>query len=402
MSFPITSLIAEHRELGLVVAVLLGFGFGFTLERAGFGQAKKLAAQFYFTDMTVFKVMFTSIVTAMLGVLLFSGVGLAELKVVGQSVASVTYLWPMLAGGLLLGAGFIISGYCPGTGLVAAASGNLDGVVAIAGVLIGSLGFAEIAELWPAFSTFYLSGDKGQWFLYELLGVPAPVLGLAITAMALAMFIGAEKVEQIMARKGEDTAEISPTARGARRLAFGALAGTAVLTLGTLALPSHPQAAEKKTVTTIEQRTFAQRMLDEPWTLRILDLREDKACKAKRVPGSECTPRKTVDKLGLAYTAGAKDLVLVDEGKRREVPQAVLKYPGKVMMLEGGFPGWKRYALTPPKAPGPDASAAKREAYQFRAALHAAMLGAKPPAPPPAGTKRYVPKPKKKKGGGCG
>ena len=78
--------------------------------------------------MTVFKVMFTSIVTAMLGVLLFSGVGLAELKVVGQSVASATYLWPMLAGGLLLGAGFIISGYCPGTGLVAAASGNLDGV----------------------------------------------------------------------------------------------------------------------------------------------------------------------------------------------------------------------------------------------------------------------------------
>ena len=118
------------------------------------------------------------------------------------------------------------------------------------------------------FRRFYLSGDKGQWFLYELLGVPAPVLGLAITAMALAMFIGAEKVEQMMARKGEgeDTAEVSPSARGARRLAFGALAGTAVLTLGTLALPSRPKAAVKKTVTTVDQQTFAQRLLDEPWS----------------------------------------------------------------------------------------------------------------------------------------
>jgi hypothetical protein len=54
-------------ETSLVVAFLDGIGFGFFLERAGFGNARKLMAQFYLTDMAVFKVMFTAVVTAMLG-----------------------------------------------------------------------------------------------------------------------------------------------------------------------------------------------------------------------------------------------------------------------------------------------------------------------------------------------
>ena len=123
----------------------------------------------------------------------------------------------------------------------------------------------------------------------------------------------------------------------------------------------------------------------------------EKACKEKRIPGSECTPRETVGKLGLAYTAGVKDLVLVDEGKRREVPQAVLQYPGKVMMLEGGFPGWKRYALTPPKAPGPDASAAKREAYQFRRHCTRRCWAPSPRHRHPLGPSATCPSPRRKR-----
>ncbi len=56
---------------------LIGIGFGYTLEMSGFGNSRKLAAQFYFTDLTVLKVMFTAIVTAM--VLLFGAVGLGIL-----------------------------------------------------------------------------------------------------------------------------------------------------------------------------------------------------------------------------------------------------------------------------------------------------------------------------------
>ena len=67
MTPPLRVALRRARELGLVVAVLIGFGFGFVLERAGFGRANKLAGQFYGTDMTVLKVMFSAIVTAMLG-----------------------------------------------------------------------------------------------------------------------------------------------------------------------------------------------------------------------------------------------------------------------------------------------------------------------------------------------
>ena len=107
-AFPFWSLSGDLRELGLVVGVLIGFGFGFVLERAGFGRAQKLAAQFYGSDMTVFKVMFSAIVTAMLGTVVLSGLGLLDLRAVEFNYP--TFLWPMIAGGLLLGVGFIVSG----------------------------------------------------------------------------------------------------------------------------------------------------------------------------------------------------------------------------------------------------------------------------------------------------
>jgi hypothetical protein len=392
--FPIESLVLEHRELGLVLAVAIGFGFGFVLERAGFGQSTKLAAQFYLHDMTVFKVMFGAIITAMSGLMVADGLGLTDLRLVSESAVSFTYLWPMIAGGLVLGAGFIISGYCPGTSVVGMASGNLDAGVAYLGVVIGSVIYGEF---FPLVETFHFSGDKGFLFLYDVLGIPAPVLAVIVVAMALAMFLGAEKVERIFkARRGE---EVVAYPKHQRALAFGAIGSLAVLGLGTLALPTEPVAAEAKRAEVIGQETLARRILDEPWTLRILDLRPEKECAERRLPGAECTPPETLDKLGLAYAAGARDLVLVDSGTA-QAPAAALAYPGRVLTLDHGWKGWSWYALSRPSLPGDGATAAEREAYTFRAGLHAAMTGRKP-APPPPKAGNYVPTKKKKKGGGC-
>ena len=85
-------------ELG--IALVCGLGFGFALERAGFGSALKLTAVFYFYDMAVVKVMFTAIVTAMVGLFALSAVGvldLAELYVEPTNYAA------QLGGGLLFG-----------------------------------------------------------------------------------------------------------------------------------------------------------------------------------------------------------------------------------------------------------------------------------------------------------
>ena len=196
MIFPFESLVAGSRELGLVVAVAVGFGFGFVLERAGFGRAQKLVAQFYGTDMTVFKVMFGAIVTAMLGSVVLSGIGLMDLRAVSATVTSATWIWPMIVGGLLLGVGFIVSGYCPGTSLVAAASGKLDGLATVIGVIAGTIVHAELMSL-KGFATFNESGFLGQVYLYDLLKLPPAVVALFIALMAAGCFLGAEKLERI-------------------------------------------------------------------------------------------------------------------------------------------------------------------------------------------------------------
>ena len=144
MIFP-TDLFAQDAltPVSLLGAVALGVAFGFVLERSGFGRAQKLVAQFYLTDLRVFRVMFTAVVVAAVGTSLLAAVGLLDLRAV--TVNYPTFLWPMIAGGLLVGAGFVISGYCPGTSVVAAASGKLDGLLTVVGVVIGAVAYAEVA-----------------------------------------------------------------------------------------------------------------------------------------------------------------------------------------------------------------------------------------------------------------
>ena len=67
-------------EVNLILAGLIGFGFGFMLERAGFGSAHRLVGQWYMRDWSVFKVMFTGVVTALFGVLILNGLGLMSFE----------------------------------------------------------------------------------------------------------------------------------------------------------------------------------------------------------------------------------------------------------------------------------------------------------------------------------
>ncbi len=105
---PINGVFELSETVKLFVALIIGFGFGFILERGGLGDCRKLAAQFYFRDLTVFKVMFTAIVVAMAGLILLSSVGLVDSDLIH---INPTYLWPGIVGGLIMGVGFVIGGY---------------------------------------------------------------------------------------------------------------------------------------------------------------------------------------------------------------------------------------------------------------------------------------------------
>jgi uncharacterized protein len=169
----------------LTIAVAIGIAFGFALERAGLGDAPKLAGQFYLTDLTVFKVMFSAIVTAMLGVYWLTRLGVLDLA--GLYVPE-TYLLPQLAGGALFGAGFAVAGLCPGTSCVAAATGRADGLFVMLGMFTGvlatGLAFAPLHN-------FYESTARGTLTLPDVLHVPYGVVVFSVVAVALAAFAAA-------------------------------------------------------------------------------------------------------------------------------------------------------------------------------------------------------------------
>ncbi|MBK7534193.1 MAG: YeeE/YedE family protein [Myxococcales bacterium] len=195
MTAPLYKLGFFGDEVSLIIAFLLGIGFGFFLERAGFGSAKKLTAQFYFRDMAVFKVMFSAIVTALLGVTYLSWIGFLDLSLV---YLVPTYWVPQLIGGLLLGVGFVIGGYCPGTSIASASTGRIDGLIYALGFTAGTLAFAVSS---PLFAGWFEAGALGQTTLPESLGISHGVLVLGVVVIAVAGFGAATWVEKRFAAR---------------------------------------------------------------------------------------------------------------------------------------------------------------------------------------------------------
>jgi len=182
-------------NVSLVVAFIIGIGFGFFLERAGFGNGKKLAMQFYFRDFAVLKVMFTAIVTAMLGVYFLSVFGLLDLSLV---YLVPTNILPQIIGGLILGFGFVIGGYCPGTSCVSASTGKKDGIIYLLGVIAGIFVFGEI---YPLLDGLYNATPMGQITIAEWSNIPYGILVFAVVVMAVGAFAAAEWAEKKNAGK---------------------------------------------------------------------------------------------------------------------------------------------------------------------------------------------------------
>lgn len=188
-------------QTGYVLAFLIGIGFGFSLERAGFGSSRKLAAIFYLRDFTVLKVMFTAIVTAMLGSVLLSKLGILDLSLV---YVSPTFVVPFLVGGLLFGVGFVTGGFCPGTALVGMVSGSIDAAVFLAGMMGGVLVWSFGYPLWDGFAH---STAMGRTMLYDVLPLSPGVVALLVALAAVGAFVGSEKLERIFGAKAPASGE---------------------------------------------------------------------------------------------------------------------------------------------------------------------------------------------------
>jgi hypothetical protein len=192
---PIDGIRYLSEGTGFFIALVIGIAFGFVLERGGLGNSRKLAMQFYLRDLTVFKAMFTAIVIAMTGLIIFRYTGLMDFDLV---YINPTYLWPGAIGGVIMGVGFAVGGYCPGTSVAGLATLKKDAALYITGMLIGLFMFGEIE---PFVHSFMISGFLGDAVtLPDYFGVSAGIVGVVVIIIAVGGFIGAEKLEKRFAK----------------------------------------------------------------------------------------------------------------------------------------------------------------------------------------------------------
>jgi len=185
------SILSELPEwLNLLIAFLIGIGFGFALEQAGFSSSRKLAGMFYGYDTTVLKVFFTAAIVALAGSQLLSFFGLLNLKLV---FVNPYYMNATIIGGVIMGAGFIMGGYCPGTGISALSIGKIDAMIFLIGGMVGAFLFAET---YPYIQTIAMENYKGPMRIDEWMGVSSGVFALLLIVAAVALFWLAELAEK--------------------------------------------------------------------------------------------------------------------------------------------------------------------------------------------------------------
>jgi hypothetical protein len=165
-----------------IIAFLLGIAFGFILEASGFSSSRKIMGTFFGYDFVVMRVFFTAGITALIGIIFFDYIGWLDAS---ELYINPFYVLSAITGGLIMGLGFALGGYCPGTSFCGVAIGKIDAMVFTLGLMIGIFLFSE---MYPLFEGIYNSGNRGSETIYGLLGMRNVVFGFLLIVAALVMF----------------------------------------------------------------------------------------------------------------------------------------------------------------------------------------------------------------------
>ena len=314
------------EQLNLVVALFLGMGFGFVLEQAGFSSSRRLAGLFYGYDFTVLRVFFTAAITAMSGTIVLSYLGFLDIDAI---FVNPLWLWPAIVGGIVMGLGFILGGYCPGTSVCAASIGKVDAM---------------------------FSSARGPVKVFTSLGISQGVFAFLVIAMAVGAFYATTRIEKKVAGD-KAPSQAFPVAK---HLA----AGGALLALGFVLMfmpdyktrlarkVSNPDFQSTHVVQTMVPDELAFRIVDQEPNTRILDLRSAPSYAAMALPGSVNLTENDLfaRDLGsnIAQRRSKKVLVADDEVQERQA-YLLLQELGyeNLAILEGGFPAFSRAFLAP-------------------------------------------------------
>lgn len=271
------------NELNFIVALFIGVAFGYILEQAGFSTSKKLVGLFYGYDFTVLRVFFTAGVTAMFGLIAFDHYGIIDMDLV---YINPTFLYSAIVGGLIMGLGFVIGGFCPGTSVCAAAIGKKDAMYFIFGSVFGILVFAEGYTL---FEPLYTSANYGFIRMFDTVGTSQGVFAFLLTVVAVGAFWLTSYIENRINKTKSDKTELKKIYIPLSVMAF-------LLGISTLLMPSKKdeltnQIANKEfvknyPVKTMDSEELAFRLIRKDADLQIFDLRGKKSYDLFTLPAS--------------------------------------------------------------------------------------------------------------------
>lgn len=327
------------EEFNLIAALLIGIAFGYILEQAGFSSSKRLAGVFYGYDFTVLRVFFTAGVTAAVGIILLEQFSLIDAEFI---FINPTWLYPAIAGGVIMGFGFIIGGYCPGTSICAAAIGKKDAMIFVLGALAGVFLFAE---LFPYMVNFYESSSLGAVRVYDSLGISRGLFIIILIPVAVAAFYFTTKIEKKVSTEAD-----GHSFKGGRHFAFATILIAVTLVLALLpekkeqmleeasVLAADPAAVYK----VMDSDELAFRLLEGDHTMQVFQIKMQNDRDSLLLPGAVLLDLKTLaakeGSVLLGSTFTKKVLVAGDEQTEKEAYQlASLMGYRNLYILKGGM-----------------------------------------------------------------
>ena len=317
--------------------------------------SKKLVGMFYGYDFTVLRVFFTAGLTAMLGVIALGHYGMLDLNLI---YINPTFIWSAIVGGLIMGIGFVVGGFCPGTSLCAIGIGKIDAMIFVGGSFLGVYFFAEG---YPLLEGLYKAGNWGSPKIFEIMGMSQSLFAFLLTFVAVFAFIVTTKIEAKV--NGTKNPEFQDTKLYASLALIAVLIGLSAFALPNRQQQIIEQASNQSKLSSFKPKEIsidelAFRIMDEDNDIQIIDFRAPEQFKEISLPNSV---NVTTDNL---FTKDVTQMLLINHKKRifvaddnlSEIKAAFIADKlgfDEIYILSGGLNNFKENILnfkTPAKA----------------------------------------------------